>query len=69
MIGEAIWETAKMIWQDGKISIDRLGSIVISELLAISTGISIFSVVGIPLYILYLGIILTGLLISSKFYA
>ena len=64
MISEAIWETAKMIWQNGKISIDSLGAIVISELLAISTGMNIFSAVGISLYVPYLGIILTGLLIS-----
>jgi hypothetical protein len=64
MIGEAIWETTKMIWQDGKISIDRVGAVAVSELLTISTGTNIFSVVGISLYIPYLGIILTGLLIS-----
>ena len=64
MIGEAVWETAKMVWQNGKISTDRIGAIAIGELLAIGAGMDILAMVGIPLSIPYLGMILTGLLIS-----
>ena len=64
MIGEAVWETAKMVWQNGKISTDRIGAIAIGELLAIGAGMDILAMVGIPLSIPYVGMILTGLLIS-----
>lgn len=64
MMGEAVWETAKMIWESGKISYNRVGSIAVGELLAIGSRMDIFSMAGVPLYIPYLGIILTGLLIS-----
>lgn len=64
LLGESIWETAKMIWQDGKLSLDRIGAIVIGELLAIGAGIDLLSLAGVPLHIPYLGLILTGLLIS-----
>ena len=58
MIGEAVWETAKMVWQNGKISTDRIGAIAIGELLAIGAGMDILAMVGIPLSIPYLGMLL-----------
>ena len=64
MIGEAVWETAKMVWQNGKLSTDRIGAIAIGELLAIGAGMDMLAMVGIPLKIPYVGMILTGLLIS-----
>ncbi len=64
LIGEAVWETLKMIWQDGKISIDRIGAIIIGLILAVGTGLDLMSLVGIPIKIPYVGVILTGLLIS-----
>lgn len=64
MIGEAIWETAKMTWQSGKVSYDRVGAIAVGELLAIGSGIDMLVMVGVPLHIPYLGTIFTGLLIS-----
>jgi len=64
MIGEAIWETAKMIWQNGKISVDRIGSIIVAEVLVFGAGMDMFAMIGLPLHIPYIGIALTGLLIS-----
>ncbi|WP_139904897.1 hypothetical protein [Clostridium thermarum] len=64
MISEAVWETFKMTWQNGKLSADRIGAMVIGILIAISTGIDIMELVEIPIFIPYLGTILTGLLIS-----
>lgn len=64
LIGEAIWETGKMVWQEGKICIDRIGAIVVGELLTLSAGIDLFNIVGLSLKIPYLGMVLTGLLIS-----
>ena len=63
-IVEAVWETLKMVWQDGKLSIDRVGAIVIGLLLAVGTRLDLLELVGIPVYIPYMGIVLTGLLIS-----
>lgn len=64
LLGEAIWEAAKMVWQNGKLSVDKIGALVIGLLLAIGTGLDLFAMVGVPLHIPYLGMILTGLLIS-----
>lgn len=63
LIGEALWETLKMTWQDGKLSIDRVGALLIGELLAIGAGVDLLAIVGVPLKIPYVGLILTGLLI------
>lgn len=64
MISEAVWETFKMTWQNGKLSIDRIGAMIIGVLIAMATGIDIMELVEIPIFIPYLGTILTGLLIS-----
>lgn len=64
MIAEAVWETIKMTFQNGKLSLDRIGSMVVSISLAIATGMDLFKLVGISQSIPYLGIILTGLLLS-----
>ncbi|MDU4953650.1 MAG: hypothetical protein DBY38_10610 [Clostridium cadaveris] len=63
-LGEAIWETLKMTWQEGKVSIDRIGALVISVLLAYTANIDIFALMGIGLSIPLVGVILTGVLIS-----
>ena len=64
LLGEAIWETLKMVWQTGKLSADKIGAIIIGIALAVGSGLDIFTVVGISLKIPYLGMILTGILIS-----
>ena len=64
LLGEAIWETLKMVWQTGKLSADKIGAIIIGIALAVGSGLDIFMVVGISLKIPYLGMILTGVLIS-----
>ena len=64
LIGEAIWETLKLTWQNGKVSIDRMGALAIGLLLAVGTGLDFMAIVGVPLHIPYIGMILTGLLIS-----
>ncbi|KEH96125.1 hypothetical protein [Clostridium massiliodielmoense] len=64
IVGEAVWENLKMLWQKGKICVDRLGALVISIVLALDTGIDILSLAGVPTRIPYVGIILTGIVIS-----
>ena len=64
VIGEAIWETLKMFWQEGKISVDRIGALIVCLILVWSTDLDIMSTVGIPVKFKVIGIILTGILIS-----
>lgn len=64
MIGEAVWETLKMVWEKGKVNFDRIGALAVGLLLAISTGIDILALVGVNSKIPILGVILTGILIS-----
>lgn len=61
---EAIWENIKMIWQNGKLSIDRIGSLVIGILVCILVNIDIFTIVQIPVNIPIVGCVLTGIIIS-----
>ncbi|KEI04660.1 hypothetical protein IRP63_09350 [Clostridium botulinum] len=64
IVGEAVWENLKMIWQKGKLCIDKVGSLIISIILALDTGIDILALSGIPTRIPYVGTILTGIVIS-----
>lgn len=64
LIVESVWESLKMLWQRGKISIDRIGALSIGILLSIGAKIDLLELAGVSLIIPYLGMILTGLLIS-----
>lgn len=64
LLGEAIWETLKMTWQSGKVSTDRIGALLVGLLLSVGTGSDIMEMVGVPMHIPYVGMVLTGLLIS-----
>lgn len=64
LIVESLWETTKMFWQNGKFSYDKLGAVLFGELVAIGAGIDFMAAVNLPTKIPYLGMILTGILIS-----
>lgn len=64
IIAESVWEILKMTWQQGKISLDRIGALVTSLILCISVNLDILSLIKINSSIPFLGIILTGILIS-----
>ena len=64
MIGEAIWETLKMVWQEGKLNIDRIGALAFGLLIAFVTGADLLNLISIPAKVPYVGIALTGILIS-----
>lgn len=64
LIVEALWETSKLFWQQGKINIDRVGSVLIGILLAILIGLDVFKLIGAPIPIPVIGEILTGILMS-----
>ncbi|WP_411168611.1 hypothetical protein ACH36K_16070 [Clostridium sp. MB05] len=64
LLAESVWETLKMVWQNGKLSIDRIGALAIALLIAIGTRLDLLSLLGIETSIPYLGVVLTGILIS-----
>ena len=64
LIAESVWETLKMTWQEGKVSIDRIGALFVALLLAIGTRLDLLSLLDIKTSIPYLGVVLTGILIS-----
>lgn len=64
LIGESLWETLKVIWDKGKLSIDRIGALVIGLVLSFATEMDLLKLVGLQSKIPYLGVILTGILIS-----
>jgi hypothetical protein len=64
LLGESIWETLKMVWQTGKLSADKVGALIVGIALTVGTGLDLFALVGVPIHIPYLGMILTGILIS-----
>ena len=64
LIAESVWETLKMTWQEGKISVDRIGALVVALVLCIGVKLDILSLLGISTTIPLLGVILTGILIS-----
>ena len=61
---EAIWENIKMVWQNGKFSIDKIGSLVISILICILAKVDIFPIVNLSIMVPVIGSILTGIIVS-----
>ena len=64
LIAESVWETLKMIWQQGKVSIDRIGALIVSLVICIGVRLDILSLLGLKSSIPFLGIVLTAILIS-----
>lgn len=64
LIAESVWETLKMTWQEGKISIDRIGALIVALVLCVGVRLDILALLGINTTIPFLGVILTGVLIS-----
>lgn len=64
LISESVWETLKMTWQQGKISVDRIGALVVSLVICIDVKLDILSLLNINTTWPFVGIILTAILIS-----
>ena len=64
LIAESVWETLKMIWQQGKVSVDRIGALIVSLVICIGVRLDILSLLGVESRIPFLGIVLTSILIS-----
>lgn len=63
LLAEAIWENLKMIWENNKFSVNRLGALILSIILALATQIDLFKVLDIEI-VPVIGSIFTGILIS-----
>ncbi|MGM9975109.1 MAG: hypothetical protein ACI33K_13805 [Clostridiaceae bacterium] len=61
---EAIWETLKLLWENGRASIDRIGAIAVGLILTITTRMDILALVGLPSITPLVGMILGGIIIS-----
>lgn len=61
---EAIWENLKMIWENGKFSVNRIGALLLSILVCFLAKIDVFEIVGIALGIKAIAYILTGVIVS-----
>lgn len=61
---EAIWETLKMTWEEGKFSKDKMGALIVGLIIALTMNIDLFISVGLEPIFKYTGVIATGILIS-----
>jgi len=61
---EAVWQNLKMIWKTGEVNFNKVGTLVLGIFVAVSAGMDIFAMIGIPLAVVYAGEVLTGVLVS-----
>lgn len=64
LLAESIWETGKMVWQEGKVSIDRIGALVVGVIFAVGAKLDLCVFLGICFAVPLIGQILTGILLS-----
>ena len=64
LLSEAIWENLKMIWENGKFNINRLGALILSIIIAVGTRTDLFELLKLDIFVPVLGSIFTGILIS-----
>lgn len=64
LLCETIWENLKMVWQEGKFNVDRIGALIVSIIVSVATNLNIFVVLNFGIAIPFVGSFLTGILIS-----
>lgn len=64
LVTESVWETLKMTWQNGKLSVDRVGAIITGLIISFATNTDIFKLIEVNITIPFVGVMLTGILIS-----
>lgn len=64
LLAETIWENLKMVWQEGKLNVDRIGALIVSIIVAMATQLDVFAILNFNITIPFVGSFLTGLLIS-----
>ena len=61
---EAIWENLKMIWEEGKLSVNKIGSLLLAILICVLGNVDIFPIVGIVITVPFVGAAMTGIIVS-----
>ena len=61
---EAVWQTGKMVWQDGHVQVDRIGALLVAVFGCVAARADLFATLGVPLTVPYAGAVLTGILVS-----
>lgn len=64
LLAETIWENLKMVWQEGKVNVDRIGALIVSVVVSMTTQLDIFAILNFGIAIPFIGSFLTGILIS-----
>ena len=64
LLAETIWENLKMVWQEGKLNVDRIGALIVSILVSMATQVDIFAILNFGIALPFVGSFLTGILIS-----
>lgn len=64
LLAESIWETGKVVWQEGKVSVDRIGALVVGIIFAVGAGLDLCAFLGICFVFPVIGQVLTGILLS-----
>ena len=63
LLVESVWESLKLVWQEGKINVDRIGVIVIAVFICIGAEVDLFKALDITLP-RYAGEVFTGIICS-----
>lgn len=64
VLAEAVWETSKMLWQQDKVSVDRVGALVVGLIFAVGAGLDLCALLGLSFKLPLIGQVLTGILLS-----
>ena len=64
IIVEATWESTKMVWEDDKLSIDRIGALIFGLAVSLVYRVDLILMTGISQHSTFLGFVLTGIIIS-----
>jgi hypothetical protein len=64
VLAEATWETGKMVWVQGRVSVDRVGALIVGLLFAVGAGLDICALLGLAFIHPLIGQVLTGILLS-----
>lgn len=64
ILAEAVWETGKLTWQQGRVSVDRVGALAVGLVFAVGAGLDVCALLGLAFVHPVIGQVLTGILLS-----
>lgn len=64
LLVESVWESMKMVWQNGKFSLDTLGALLLGMAVCMLAHVDLFAIAGINMGAPIAGELLTGALVS-----